>query len=447
MMVIIFLINFYLSLINDMTKIKNIVARQIFDSRGNPTVETDVITSNGVLGRAAVPSGASTGEHEAVELRDESGDFMGKSVYRAVKNVNESIFKELKNLSVFDQELIDSKMIELDNTANKSKLGANAILSVSLAVAKAAAIEKKISLFRYLGNDNSNVLPVPLMNIINGGSHSDSPISFQEFMIVPIGASNFSHALQIGNEVFHNLKLILKSRGLSTAVGDEGGFAPDLEGTEDAINTIIKAVEKAGYKIKQDVMIALDCASSEFFKDGYYDYSIFESGNNSKLTSEEQVNFLVDLCEKYPIISIEDGMDENDWDGWKLLTEKIGDKVQLVGDDLFVTDISRLSKGINEKIGNSILIKFNQVGSLTETISSINLATENNFTSVISHRSGETEDSTISDLCVAFNTGQIKTGSMSRSDRMSKYNQLIRIEEELGESAVYLGKKAFKLNF
>ena len=430
-----------------MTKIKNIVARQIFDSRGNPTVEADVITSNGVLGRAAVPSGASTGEHEAVELRDETKDFMGKSVYRAVKNVNESIFKELKNLSVFDQELIDSKMIELDNTANKSKLGANAILSVSLAVAKAAAIEKKISLFRYLGNDKSNVLPVPLMNIINGGSHSDSPISFQEFMIVPIGASNFSHALQIGNEVFHNLKLILKSRGLSTAVGDEGGFAPDLEGTEDAINTIIKAVEKAGYKIKEDVMIALDCASSEFFKDGYYDYSIFESGNNTKLTSEEQVNFLVDLCEKYPIISIEDGMDENDWDGWKLLTEKIGDKVQLVGDDLFVTDISRLSKGINEKIGNSILIKFNQVGSLTETISSINLASENNFTSVISHRSGETEDSTISDLCVAFNTGQIKTGSMSRSDRMSKYNQLIRIEEELGESAVYLGKKAFKLNF
>ena len=430
-----------------MTKISSIVARQIFDSRGNPTVETDVITSNGVLGRAAVPSGASTGEHEAVELRDETKEFMGKSVYRAVKNVNESILKELKNFSVFDQELIDSKMIELDNTTNKSKLGANAILSVSLAVAKAAAIEKKISLFRYLGNDKSNVLPVPLMNIINGGSHSDSPISFQEFMIVPIGASTFSHALQIGNEVFHNLKLILKSRGLSTAVGDEGGFAPDLKGTEDAINTIIQAVEKAGYKIKEDVMIALDCASSEFFKDGYYDYSIFESGNNSRLTSEEQVNFLVDLCEKYPIISIEDGMDENDWDGWKLLTEKIGDKVQLVGDDLFVTDFSRLSRGINEKIGNSILIKFNQVGSLTETISSIKLALENNFTSVISHRSGETEDSTISDLCVAFNTGQIKTGSMSRSDRMSKYNQLIRIEEELGDSAVYLGKKAFKLNF
>jgi len=430
-----------------MTKIKTIVARQIFDSRGNPTVETDVITSNGVIGRAAVPSGASTGEHEAVELRDETKDYMGKSVYRAVKNVNELILKELENLSVFDQELIDSKMIELDNTANKSKLGANAILSVSLAVAKAAASEKKLSLFRYLGNDKSNVLPVPLMNIINGGTHSDSPISFQEFMIVPIGASTFSHALQIGNEVFHNLKLILKSRGLSTAVGDEGGFAPYLEGTEDAINTIIKAVEKAGYKIKEDVMIALDCASSEFFKDGYYDYSIFENDNNSKLTSEEQVNFLVELCKKYPIISIEDGMDENDWNGWKLLTEKIGDKVQLVGDDLFVTDISRLSRGINEKIGNSILIKFNQVGSLTETISSINLASENDFTSVISHRSGETEDSTISDLCVAFNTGQIKTGSMSRSDRMSKYNQLIRIEEELGESAVYLGKKAFKLNF
>jgi len=443
----IFLINFFQNLINYMTKIKSIVARQIFDSRGNPTVETDVITTNGVLGRAAVPSGASTGQHEAVELRDNTKDFMGKSVFGAVKNVNELIFKDLENLSVFDQELIDSRMIKLDNTSNKSKLGANAILSVSLAVAKAAANEKKISLYRYLGNKNSNILPVPLMNIINGGSHSDSPISFQEFMIVPVGASTFSHALQIGNEVFHNLKLILKSRGLSTAVGDEGGFAPNLEGTEDAIDTIIKAVEKAGYKIIDDVMIALDCASSEFFKDGYYDYSIFESGNNSKLTSEEQVNFLVELCDKYPIISIEDGMDENDWDGWKLLTEKVGERVQLVGDDLFVTDISRLSKGINENIGNSILIKFNQVGSLTETISSINLALDNNFTSVISHRSGETEDSTISDLCVAFNTGQIKTGSMSRSDRMSKYNQLIRIEEELGDSARYLGKKAFKLNF
>ena len=362
-----------------MTKIKTIVARQIFDSRGNPTVEADVITYNGVLGRAAVPSGASTGEHEAMELRDNTQDFMGKSVYEAVKNVNKLISKKLENLSVFDQELIDSKMIELDNTPNKSKLGANAILSVSLAVAKAAALEKKIPLFKYLGDDNSNTLPVPLMNIINGGSHSDSPISFQEFMIVPIGATSFSHALQIGNEVFHNLKTILKSRGLSTAVGDEGGFAPNLKGTEDAINTIIQAVEKAGYKMTDDVMLALDCASSEFFKDGYYDYSIFESGNSSKLTSEQQVDLLVGLCEKYPIISIEDGMDENDWDGWKLLTEKIGDNVQLVGDDLFVTDNSRLLKGISQKIGNSILIKFNQVGSLTETISCINLASENSF--------------------------------------------------------------------
>jgi len=428
-----------------MTKIKNIVSRQIFDSRGNPTVETDVITTNNIIGRAAVPSGASTGEHESVELRDELDSYMGKSVFNAVKNVNEIISKELNNLSIFDQKLIDKKMIKLDATSNKSKLGANAILSVSLAVSKAAANEKNISLFKYLGDSNSNVLPVPLMNIINGGSHSDSPISFQEFMIVPVGAKSFTNALQIGNEVFHNLKSILKSRGLSTAVGDEGGFAPELDGTEDAINTIIEAVNKAGYEMKKDVMIALDCASSEFYKDGYYDYSIFEKNNSTKLNSIEQVDFLVELCEKYPIISIEDGMDENDWDGWKLLTEKIGDKVQLVGDDLFVTDLNRLSKGINEKIGNSILIKFNQVGSLTETISSINLASANNFTSVISHRSGETEDSTIADLCVAFNTGQIKTGSMSRSDRMSKYNQLLRIEEELGENAKFLGKEAFNL--
>ena len=428
-----------------MTKIKKIVSRQIFDSRGNPTVETDVITTNNVIGRAAVPSGASTGEHESVELRDGLDSYMGKSVFNAVKNVNEIISKELNNLSIFDQELIDEKMIKLDATKNKSKLGANAILSVSLAVSKAAANEKNISLFKYLGDSNSNVLPVPLMNIINGGSHSDSPISFQEFMIVPVGAKSFTNALQIGNEVFHNLKSILKSRGLSTAVGDEGGFAPELDGTEDAINTIIEAVNKAGYEMKKDVMIALDCASSEFYKDGYYDYSIFEKNNSTKLNSNEQVDFLVELCEKYPIISIEDGMDENDWDGWKLLTEKIGDKVQLVGDDLFVTDLNRLSKGINEKIANSILIKFNQVGSLSETISSINLASENNFTSVISHRSGETEDSTIADLCVAFNTGQIKTGSMSRSDRMSKYNQLLRIEEELGKNAKFLGKEAFNL--
>ena len=428
-----------------MTKIKKIVSRQVFDSRGNPTVETDVITTNNIIGRAAVPSGASTGEHESVELRDGLDSYMGKSVFNAVKNVNEIISKELNNLSIFDQKLIDEKMIKLDGTKNKSKLGANAILSVSLAVSKAAANEKNISLFKYLGDSNSNVLPVPLMNIINGGSHSDSPISFQEFMIVPVGAKSFTNALQIGNEVFHNLKSILKSRGLSTAVGDEGGFAPELDGTEDAINTIIEAVNKAGYEMKKDVMIALDCASSEFYKDGYYDYSIFEKNNSTKLNSNEQVDFLVELCEKYPIISIEDGMDENDWDGWKLLTEKIGDKVQLVGDDLFVTDLNRLYKGINEKIGNSILIKFNQVGSLSETISSINLASENNFTSVISHRSGETEDSTIADLCVAFNTGQIKTGSMSRSDRMSKYNQLLRIEEELGENAKFLGKEAFNL--
>ena len=430
-----------------MTKIKNIVSRQIFDSRGNPTVETDVITTNNIIGRAAVPSGASTGQHESVELRDELDSYMGKSVFNAVKNVNEIISKELNNLSIFDQKLIDEKMIKLDGTNNKSKLGANAILSVSLAVSKAAANEKNISLFKYLGDSNSNVLPVPLMNIINGGSHSDSPISFQEFMIVPVGAKSFTNALQIGNEVFHNLKSILKSRGLSTAVGDEGGFAPELDGTEDAINTIIEAVNKAGYDMKKDVMIALDCASSEFYKDGYYDYSIFEKNNSTKLNSNQQVDFLVELCEKYPIISIEDGMDENDWDGWKLLTEKIGDRVQLVGDDLFVTDNSRLLKGISQKIGNSILIKFNQVGSLTETISCINLASKNNFTSVISHRSGETEDSTIADLCVAFNTGQIKTGSMSRSDRMSKYNQLIRIEEELGNSAKFLGKNAFNLNF
>ena len=429
-----------------MTKIKSIVARQIFDSRGNPTVETDVITTNNVIGRAAVPSGASTGVHESVELRDNHSTYMGKSVFNAVKNVNELISKELNNLSIFDQELIDEKMINLDGTNNKSKLGANAILSVSLAVSKAAANEKNISLYEYLGSSMSNVLPVPLMNIINGGSHSDSPISFQEFMIVPIGAKSFTNALQIGNEVFHNLKSILKSRGLSTAVGDEGGFAPELKGTEDAINTIIEAVNKAGYEMKKDVMLALDCASSEFYKDGYYDYSIFEKDNLTKLNSNEQVDFLVDLCEKYPIISIEDGMDENDWEGWKLLTEKIGDKVQLVGDDLFVTDIKRLSKGINENIGNSILIKFNQVGSLSETISSINLAAKNNFTSVISHRSGETEDSTIADLCVAFNTGQIKTGSMSRSDRMSKYNQLLRIEEELGDNAKFLGKDAFNVN-
>ena len=428
-----------------MTKIKNIVSRQIFDSRGNPTVETDVITTNNIIGRAAVPSGASTGEHESVELRDELDSYMGKSVFNAVKNVNEIISKELYNLSIFNQKLIDEKMINLDGTNNKSKLGANAILSVSLAVSRAAANEKNISLFKYLGDSNSNVLPVPLMNIINGGSHSDSPISFQEFMIVPVGAKSFTNALQIGNEVFHNLKSILKSRGLSTAVGDEGGFAPELDGTEDAINTIIKAVKKAGYEMKKDVMIALDCASSEFYKDGYYDYSIFEKNNSTKLNSDEQVDFLVELCKKYPIISIEDGMDENDWDGWKYLTEIIGNKVQLVGDDLFVTNTKRLKKGIDENIANSILIKVNQIGSLTETINAVNMAHKAGYTTVMSHRSGETEDDTIADLSVALSCGQIKTGSISRSDRMAKYNQLLRIEEELAEVATFPQAKAFNI--
>ncbi len=411
-----------------MTKIKNIVARQIFDSRGNPTVETDVITSNGVLGRAAVPSGASTGEHEAVELRDETKDFMGKSVFRAVKNVNESIFKELKNLSVFDQELIDSKMIELDNTTNKSKLGANAILSVSLAVAKAAAIEKKISLFRYLGNDNSNVLPVPLMNIINGGSHSDSPISFQEFMIVPIGASNFSHALQIGNEVFHNLKLILKSRGLSTAVGDEGGFAPDLEGTEDAINTIIKAVEKAGYKPGDQVSLCLDIAATEFYSNSIYNLE----GMGQTLNSSEMTEYIKELCKNYPISSVEDGLDEDDWTGWSEMTKSLGSKIQLVGDDLFVTNTKRIKQGIEQGSANSVLVKVNQIGTLMETFEAIETAVQNNYTTVISHRSGETEDTFIADLAVGVASGQIKTGAPSRSDRVAKYNRLLMIEAESG---------------
>ena len=432
-----------------MSNIKEIKSRQVFDSRGNPTVEADVITTNGFKGSAAVPSGASTGKYEAVELRDgDKNKYSGKSVFNAVKNINELISKKLIGISVFDQNLIDNLMIELDGTENKSNIGANAILAVSLAASKAAASERGISLFKYLGdNNNPCVLPVPLINIINAGSHSDSPIAFQEFMIVPVGAESFSHALQIANEVFHNLKINLKSRNLSTSVGDEGGFAPKLNGIEDALNTIIDSINDAGYKIKDDVMIALDCASSEFYSNGVYDYSIFEGKNGRKLNSDEQVEYLISLCEKFPIISIEDGMDEDDWDGWKILTEKIGNKVQLVGDDLFVTNIKRLQKGITEKIGNSILIKLNQIGTLTETIESINLASKNNFTSVISHRSGETEDSTIADLSVAFNTGQIKTGSMSRSDRMAKYNQLLRIEEELGINSKYLGIKAFKLNF
>jgi enolase len=432
-----------------MSKIKEIKARQIFDSRGNPTVEADVITSNGIKGTAAVPSGASTGKYEAVELRDNNKEkYLGKSVFNAVSNINKLISKKLIGYSVFDQNIIDQLMIDLDGTENKSKIGANAILAVSLAVSKAAASEKGISLYKYLGsNSNPCVLPVPLINIINAGSHSDSPIAFQEFMIVPVGAKSFSHALQIGNEVFHNLKINLKDRNLSISVGDEGGFAPKLNGIEDVLNIIIDSIKDAGYKIKEDVMIALDCAASEFYSNGVYDYSIFEGKNAKKLNSDQQVEYLISLCEKFPIISIEDGMDEDDWDGWKRLTEKIGKKVQLVGDDLFVTNIKRLQKGITEKSGNSILIKLNQIGTLSETIESIKLASENNFTSVISHRSGETEDSTIADLSVAFNTGQIKAGSMSRSDRMAKYNQLLRIEEELGVNAQYLGKRAFKLNF
>jgi enolase len=428
-----------------MSIIINIHARQIFDSRGNPTVEVDVITENGILGRAAVPSGASTGEHEAVELRDGGEDFMGKGVLKAVANVNSKIAEELLGVSVFEQEMIDKIMIDLDGTPNKSKLGANAILGVSLAAAKAAANELNMSLYRYVGGVSAKTLPVPMMNIINGGSHSDAPIAFQEFMVMPVKATSFSHALQMGTEIFHNLKKVLHDRGLSTAVGDEGGFAPTLDGTEDALETIAKAVKNAGYKIGDEVMIALDCAAAEFYVDGKYDYTKFEGDTGAIRTSAEQAQYLAELSEKYPIISIEDGMDENDWDGWKLLTEKIGDKVQLVGDDLYVTNVERLSRGINEGIANSILIKVNQIGTLTETIAAVNMANNAGYTSVMSHRSGETEDNTIADLAVALNTGQIKTGSASRSDRMAKYNQLLRIEEELGDIAYYPQRKAFKI--
>ncbi|MCF6347077.1 MAG: phosphopyruvate hydratase [Flavobacteriaceae bacterium] len=429
-----------------MSIIINIHARQIFDSRGNPTVEVDVITENGTIGRAAVPSGASTGEHEAVELRDGGKDFMGKGVLKAVSNVNTIIAEELLGVSVFEQELIDKIMIDLDGTPNKSKLGANAILGVSLAAAKAAAHELNIPLYRYVGGVSAKTLPVPMMNIINGGSHSDAPIAFQEFMVMPVKAKSFSHALQMGTEIFHNLKKVLHDRGLSTAVGDEGGFAPALDGTEDALETIAVAVKNAGYKIGDEVMIALDCAAAEFYVDGKYDYTKFEGNKGAIRTSAEQAQYLTELSEKYPIISIEDGMDENDWDGWKQLTEKIGDKVQLVGDDLYVTNVDRLSRGINEGIANSILIKVNQIGTLTETIAAVNMAHNAGYTSVMSHRSGETEDNTIADLAVALNTGQIKTGSASRSDRMAKYNQLLRIEEELGDIAYYPQEKAFKIN-
>ena len=433
-----------------MSLILDIHARQILDSRGNPTIEVDVITENGIIGRAAVPSGASTGQYEAVELRDkDKAVYMGKGVLKAVANVNEKIAPELKGVDVFEQNAIDNLMIALDGTENKGNLGANAILGVSLAVAKAAAQESRQPLYRYVGGVNANTLPIPMMNIINGGSHSDAPIAFQEFMIMPVGASSFSEALRWGTEVFHNLKAILHDRGLSTAVGDEGGFAPAFEGTEDGVETIIQAIEKAGYKPGIDICLAFDCAASEFYKDGIYDYSKFEGADGAKRTSAEQVDYLVSLTEKYPIISIEDGMDENDWDGWKLLTEKIGDKIQLVGDDLFVTNVTRLKQGIDSNTANSILVKVNQIGSLTETINAVSMAQHANYTSVMSHRSGETEDVTIADLAVALNCGQIKTGSASRSDRIAKYNQLLRIEEELGSQAKFIGKnfKYYKNRF
>jgi enolase len=428
-----------------MSIIIKVHARQILDSRGNPTIEVDVITENGVLGRAAVPSGASTGEHEAVELRDGGKSFMGKGVSKAVTNVNTTIGNELLGTSVFEQNQIDQLMIELDGTPNKSNLGANAILGVSLAVAKAAANELGLPLYRYVGGVSANTLPVPMMNIINGGSHSDAPIAFQEFMIMPVKATTFTHAMQMGTEIFHHLKKVLHDRGLSTAVGDEGGFAPNLAGgTEDALDTIKKAVENAGYKFGDEIRIALDCAASEFYVDGKYDYTKFEGATGKVRTSREQAEYLASLAANYPIISIEDGMYEDDWEGWKYLTELVGTKTQLVGDDLFVTNVERLSRGIKEGIANSILVKVNQIGTLTETISAVNMAHNAGYTSVMSHRSGETEDNTIADLAVALNCGQIKTGSASRSDRMAKYNQLLRIEEELGNTAYFPGLKAFK---
>ena len=428
-----------------MNIILDVHARQILDSRGNPTIEVDVITDSGARGRAAVPSGASTGEYEAVELRDGGKEYLGKGVLKAVENVNDIIAEEIIGMNVFDQNLIDKVLIELDGTPNKSRLGANAILGVSLAVAKAAAESLGLPLYRYVGGVSANTLPVPMMNIINGGSHSDAPIAFQEFMIMPIKAESFSQALQMGSEIIHNLKKVLHDRGLSTAVGDEGGFAPTFEGTEDAIETIKKAVEKAGYKFGEEVKIALDCASSEFYDNGVYDYTKFEGAKGKKRTSAEQVAYLTELVNKYPIISIEDGMDENDWDGWKLLTEAIGDRVQLVGDDLFVTNVERLERGIAQGVANSILIKVNQIGTLTETIAAVDMAHRAGYTSIMSHRSGETEDNTIADLAVALNTRQIKTGSASRSDRMAKYNQLLRIEEELDEVAYYPQEKAFRV--
>ncbi|MFD2555625.1 phosphopyruvate hydratase [Sphingobacterium tabacisoli] len=424
-----------------MSLIIDVHARQILDSRGNPTIEVDVTTQNGFVGRAAVPSGASTGVHEAVELRDgDKSKYLGKGVLKAVENVNTVIAQALEGVDVFEQNAIDKIMIDLDGTENKGKLGANAILGVSLAVAKAAAQESRQPLYRYIGGVNANTLPIPMMNIINGGSHSDAPIAFQEFMIMPVGAPSFSEALRWGTEVFHSLKKILHDRGLSTAVGDEGGFAPTFEGTEDAIETVLKAIESAGYKPGVDICLALDCAASEFYVNGKYDYTKFEGEKGAIRSSEEQAAYLAELSEKYPIISIEDGMQEDDWSGWKLLTEKIGGRVQLVGDDLFVTNTKRLQQGIDTDTANSILVKVNQIGSLTETINAVTLAQNSGYTSVMSHRSGETEDFTIADLAVALNCGQIKTGSASRSDRMAKYNQLLRIEEELGANARFIGK-------
>ncbi|MDD3771211.1 MAG: phosphopyruvate hydratase [Weeksellaceae bacterium] len=428
-----------------MSIITQIHARQILDSRGNPTVEVDVTTDAGYLGRAAVPSGASTGEYEAVELRDGGKNYMGKGVLTAVQNVNEIIAPELIGYNVFEQVLIDKVMIEIDGTENKSKLGANAILGVSLAVAQAAASELGMPLFRYVGGTNAKILPIPMMNVINGGSHSDAPIAFQEFMIMPIVADSFSEALQKGTEIFHHLKKILHDRNLSTAVGDEGGFAPTFEGTEDALDTLIQAIKAAGYKPGEEIKIALDCASSEFYIDGKYDYTKFEGEKGAIRSREEQVAYLKELSEKYPIISIEDGMDENDWEGWKLLTNAIGDKIQLVGDDLLVTNVKKLKKAIDTQTANSILIKVNQIGTLSETLDAVQMAQNAGYTAVMSHRSGETEDNTIADLAVALNTGQIKTGSASRSDRMAKYNQLLRIEEILGETAIFPKTAAFKI--
>ena len=428
-----------------MSIIVSVHARQILDSRGNPTVEVDVMTENGFLGRAAVPSGASTGEYEAVELRDGGKSYMGKGVLKAVANVNDIIAEEIVGMDVFEQNLIDKTMIALDGTPNKSKLGANAILGVSLAVARAAAEELGLPLYRYVGGVSAHTLPVPMMNIINAGAHSDAPIAFQEFMIMPVNAKNFSQAIQMGSEVFHNLKKVLHKKGLSTAVGDEGGFAPNFKDIEDALDSIKEAVKEAGYKWGEDIKIALDCASSEFYKDGKYDYTIFEGAKGKVRTSAEQADYLAELVAKYPIISIEDGMDQNDWDGWKLLTDKLGKKVQLVGDDLFVTNVSILERGIAKGIANSILIKVNQIGTLSETIAAVDMANRAGYTAVMSHRSGETEDNTIADLAVALNTGQIKTGSASRSDRMAKYNQLLRIEESLGSVAYYPKEKAFNV--